>query len=172
MVELAYDANGNLIQEITPKGEIKTFAYDNLDQLISKTLPDNQYVYDYDIRGNIESVRNNVSKIDFEYAHFEKGDMISRVHSYGVGDRTDLPNNTISYSYNSSAERVLMETAKGAFSYQRDSAGRLRQVINHKGETFAFKYDLNQRLKEVSSPVSITSFSFDTTGFHTYIEAT
>jgi RHS repeat-associated protein len=169
ITELTYDENGNTSSEKTPNGQKKYFYYDNLDQLVRKLLPDDDYNFNYDVRGNVTSVRNLQTQIDFSYQHFDGGDIISQVHSYGIGNGTDLPNTALSYSYNEVGERIGMATPKGTFHYGRDAAGRLRNITNHKGEVFSMKYDLNQRLKEISSPAITTSFTFDSTGFNTQI---
>ncbi len=101
--------------------------------------------------------------------HFDCGDVVTQVRSTGAGQRTDLPSSTLTYSYNDSGEKIHTSTPVGAFSYARDAAGRLVGLTNNYGKTFNFRYDLNQRLTEITSPAAITSFEFDSVGFNTKI---
>jgi uncharacterized protein RhaS with RHS repeats len=126
----------------------------------------------YDVRGNVTSVSNSLTKIDLEYEHFDGGDVISKSHSYGIGDGADLPNTLIQYGYNQMGERTSMISPVGTFQYGRDAMGRLKSITNHKGEVFSMSYDLNQRLKQITSPATITAFSFDASGFNTQIQHT
>lgn len=91
-----------------------------------KLLPDDDdYNFAYDVRGNVKSVQNLLTKIDLSYQHFDGGDVISQVHSYGIGNGEDLPETTLEYQYNDVGEKIGMVTPKGTFQYGRDSAGRL-----------------------------------------------
>jgi YD repeat-containing protein len=132
VTQLSYDENGNLTKEITPKGQSKFFYYDNLNQLVRKLLPDDVYNFEYDVRGNVTSVSNLLSKIDLEYEHFDGGDVISKAHSYGIGDGADLPNTLIQYGYNQMGDRTSMITPVGTFQYGRDAMGRLKTITKAK----------------------------------------
>jgi RHS repeat-associated protein len=172
IVELAYDPNGNVSWEKTPKGDIKQYEYNNLNQLVTKTLPDDVFTFSYDIRGNVETVSNSINQLEFDYQHFDSGDVIKEVRSIPVGTRGDLPPSTVKYIYNDAGEKVQTQTPVGNYSYGRDAAGRLRTLTNNEGKVFNLNYDLTQRLTSISGPSVVTSFEFDSAGFNTKINHT
>ena len=43
---------------------------------ITRLLPDDEYLMDYDIRGNLISVQNNNSRIEYAYEHLSNSDVI------------------------------------------------------------------------------------------------
>ncbi|MFT6603444.1 MAG: YD repeat-containing protein, partial [Bacteriovoracaceae bacterium] len=161
MTELAYDKNGNVIQETDPNGNIKTFEYDNLDQLTKRILPDNTYEFDYDVRGNVSQIKNLVSQIDFIYERNEAGDLVDAVQTQGLGAHSDLPTFEIEYDYDVSGNRTNMVTDIGDFSYNYDLGNRLTGLTNHKAEAFNFTYDVSNRLTRIQRPGSETLFNFD-----------
>lgn len=162
---LDYDANGNIKKEIDPNGNIKKFVYDNLDKLRAKILPDNHYVYDYDVRGNLTSISDNDSKITLNYERNEVGYFVNEETFEGLGNLSNMASYTLSYDYDVSGNRELTETPFGNFAYSYDVGNRLRALTNHKNEVFTFDYDNGNRLAKIARPGSETLYSFDQTNF-------
>ncbi len=158
--QLAYDLNGNVTQEIDPVGNVKTNTYDQMDRLIKKVLPDNVYEFTYDIRGNLETVKNNNSQIQYAYLHREGGDLVTR---------ETTPDNVLDYNYDISGNRIEMATSEGSFYYTYDKLNRLTKVTNNKGEVFDFTYDVGSRLTKQRSPASVTNYAYDSVNFLTQI---
>ena len=166
---MQYDGNGNVVQEIDPNGNLKSFEYDALDQLTRKILPDNVYELDYDVRGNIVQIKNKNSIIDYIYDHYDAGDLVTNVTSAGLGDYSSYPQTTISYEYDISGNRLIMQDSSGVTSYTYDLGNRLTKIKNHKNEEFFFNYDNINRLAGFSRPGSSTTISFDSVNFVTNI---
>ena len=58
----AYDAMGNITEVADSRGRVNTYAYDDLNQLVSANLLGNSYTYTYDDNGNIlTAVENGVT---------------------------------------------------------------------------------------------------------------
>ena len=56
-VGVARDANGNVTAKRTRAGHIPTYTYDNLNRLVSKTIPsDNPTTYAYDLLGRLTNM--------------------------------------------------------------------------------------------------------------------
>ena len=157
------------MQEIDPNGNLKSFEYDALDQLTRKILPDNVYELDYDVRGNIVQIKNKNSLIDYSYDHYDAGDLVTNVTSAGLGDYSSYPQTTISYEYDVSGNRLIMQDSSGVTSYTYDLGNRLTKIKNHKNEEFFFNYDNINRLTGFSRPGSSTTISFDSVNFVTNI---
>ncbi|MBI2521092.1 MAG: hypothetical protein HYV97_11760 [Bdellovibrio sp.] len=167
---LTFDKNGNLETELDPNGNLKTFQYDNLDRLVKKILPDNIYEFDFDSRGNLSLAKNNITELEFEYAATERGYQVTTAKSRGLGIKSDYPEYELNFDFDSSGNRILMETAVGNFSYGFDLLDRQTSLTNHKGENFTFNYDLANRLRELTRPNGKSQFDFDNTNFLTSIQ--
>jgi RHS repeat-associated protein len=161
VTELKYDGNGNVTWEKDPNGNIKTFAYDDEDQLIAKVLPDNSYAMDYDENGNMISISDSDSSIDFDYIKANNDYLVSKVTS----NSSYLSEKVLEYTYDSKGMRATMETPYGQFSYGYDEGGRLTNLNDHNGDDFTFTYDNANRLSKITRPGSKTEFWFDNTSF-------
>jgi RHS repeat-associated protein len=161
---LFYDKNGNVEREIDPNGSTKNFEYDKLNQLKKKTLPDNLYEMVYDVRGNLKSINDKNSNIDFEYT-IVNGESVVNESLFNSNDISY----TLNYSYDAIGNRKSMASDYNSATYNYDELNRLTSVVNHKGEAFSFAYDNNSRLTTINRPGSQTSFSFDNTNFLTSI---
>jgi len=160
VTKLEYDANGNVSKEIDPNGNIKIFEYNKLDKLTKKILPDDLYEFDYDSRGNVKFVRNSVNQVNFEYEHFEEGDVVSVAGTFGRGSRTDLPSLDIEYSYNKYGQRISLIDGDEVNQYEYDAGLRLSKITNHIGEVYTFDYDAKNRIDLITRPGSSTSYTF------------
>ena len=169
ITNVSYDNNGNVIQEIDPNGNVKTFTYNELDQMTRKSLPDNTYLFEYDIRGNMIAVEDNNSLIEFEYVRKEAGDLVSNVSFEGKGDHSDMGAYQLEMVYDVLGNRTALGTPIGEYQYDYDIGSRLVKISNHKLQEFAFGYDSGNRLTAIASPKHSTDFEFDNTNFLTQI---
>ncbi len=154
---VAYDENSNVIKEIDPNGNVKNFVYDESNQLIKKILPDNIYEMNFDDDGNMTSIVDNDSEVNFTYSKIGSNYYVTSTTASGE----NLPTTTLSYSYNKLAHLTSMGTSFGTFTYSRDNEGRLTNLKNHLGENFGFSYDSANRLVTISRPQSFSNFSYD-----------
>ncbi|MEC7276949.1 MAG: RHS repeat-associated core domain-containing protein [Bdellovibrionota bacterium] len=161
----SYDKNGNVVQEVDPAGNVKEYVYNELDQLTQKLLPDNTYLYQYNLRGNVVSIENEQSLIQYAYTRREAGELVREMHFEGVGAHDDLPTYNLTMDYDSEGNRVYLNSPVGEFDYSYDMANRLTRLINHKEESFEYFYDQGNRLIEMTRPGSKTSFTFDNENF-------
>ena len=165
ITELDYDGNGNVIWEKDPNGNIKTFAYDSDNLLTKKSLPDNLYEMSYDDYGNMLTITDNDSAIEFNYTKISKDYYVSHTKFSG----SDIPSYELNYNYDLLGNRKLMESPFGDFNYSYDSGNRLTEIENHKNEFFGFEYDEVNRLTKIIRPGSSTNLSFDKNSFLTNI---
>lgn len=163
ITELAYDPNGNVVWEKDPNGNIKTFEYSDTDQLLRKILPDNLYQMTYDDNDNLTAISDNDSAIAFTYEKVGDDYLIKTVDSQG----TELPNTTLTNSYDRFGNRTQMQTPYGNFGYAYDMGNRLTNVSNPFGENFGFQYDDANRLRLIVRPGSTTNLEFDQNSFLT-----
>jgi RHS repeat-associated protein len=170
-VNLEYDANGNVTRETDPNGNVKLFEYDKLNQLVKKSLPDNLYEMSYDIRGNIDAIRNNESEISFDYTIVNGESVVSDVVTKGLGAASGHITYTNSYTYDSVGNRKSFNSSiAGNTVYNYDEINRLVNLTNPKGEYYTFGYDANSRLRNLTRPGTTTTFGFDDSNFLNLIE--
>lgn len=169
VTELSYDSNGNVTQEIDPNGNVKKFTYDELDQMVKKTLPDNTFFFDYDVRGNLLAVEDDNSLIEFDYIRKEAGDLVSDVSFQGKGDHSSMGAYQLEMVYDNLGNRTALGSPVGEYQYDYDEGSRLVKISNHLEEEFGFAYDNGNRLTDIVAPKHSTSFAFDETNFLTQI---
>jgi RHS repeat-associated protein len=131
----------NFRGEVTSRnvgGEITTFAYDPVGQLIKATHPDGSYfTYTYDAAHRLTGIADAAGdKIAYTY---DPASNVTKVQVYG-------PTSTLS--------RV------GSYTY--DTANRLAQAIGPQGEITAYRYDPNGNLTHITDPLKHAStFEYD-----------
>ena len=154
-----YDLDGNVISESDPNGNVKNYVFNNLNQLTSKTLPDNVITLSYDIRGHVVGAQSHQSEISNT---FDDGGRLASTRAHGLGSSSGLADVTLSFGYDFDNNRATL-TAPGAanYSYSYDLADRLASLNNPKGETYLFGFDAASRLISQSRPGGSSTFSFD-----------
>ncbi len=45
---------------------------------MKKILPDDVFDYTYDVRGNLATIANQVTEVEFDYRHFDEGTFTCR----------------------------------------------------------------------------------------------
>lgn len=166
---LAYDVSGNVISELDPNGNLKTFEYNSRDELVKKILPDNIYEMTYDSYGNLESVSDKNSVIEFDYARIAESFKVEEEVWTGRGELSGMGSHVLTHDYNSLGLVTNTLTVVGNFSYTYDNANRLSALLNPFNEEFQFDFDLANRLTKISRPGSTTQHVFDATNFLTEI---
>lgn len=119
----------------------------------------------YDDYGNMTSIADSDSLINFSYTKIGKDYYVSSTQSAG----TSMPDSELIYSYDELGNRTQMDSSWGSFFYAYDAGNRLTQIKNHKNEIFGFNYDVANRLTGITRPGSSTSLSFDVNSFVTSI---
>lgn len=155
VTEQAYDGNGNVVSEISPRGFTKNYSYNELNQMVKVTLPDDVIENVYDIDGNLSSTKNSNSALTFTR---DSRNRITRVDSARAS--AQVPNHSLSYTFDKNDNKKSMQSYLGSISYGYDSMNRLNQLSNSWGDSFNFKYDQVNRLIEVRRPGSVSNFSY------------
>jgi RHS repeat-associated protein len=162
ITQLAYDGNNNVIWEQDPNGNIKTFEYDSDNQLTKKLLPDNNYLMEYDLDGNMTLISDSDSAISFSYEKIADEFYVSST----TAESDYLQAITLDYNYDKIGNRKAMLTPYGDFTYNYDASNRLTNLTNHKNEMFTFGYDSSNRITQITRPNGvITTHSFDKNSF-------
>lgn len=157
---LTYDNNGNVIGESDSSGRTISYEYNKINKVTKKILPDDTYQFDYDIRGNITTAKNDATQVNFLYKHLESGDVVTQSESFGRGFFTSLPSSTLNFEYDLHGNRTKLIDRGQVTSYIFDAGDRLKQITNHKGENFNFDYDAKNRITSLARPGSTTAFDF------------
>lgn len=128
--QYGYDANGNVVTRRTRAGELLGFAYDALDRLVSKTVPERSGLssthtrdiyYGYDLMGRPSYARfDSASGEGISYAY----DALSRVTS--ETQAMDGTSRTLGFGYTTAGVRNALSYPDGQIVYHyRDPLGRL-----------------------------------------------
>jgi RHS repeat-associated protein len=116
---LSYDANGNITQRRLRDGQLISYSFDNLNQMILKDAPNGWDVaYSYDALGRqTQAVGNGWAVTGFSY------DALGRIlteQSY---------NGTTSYQYDAAGRRVRQTWNDGVYvTYDYDAAGMVTAI--------------------------------------------
>lgn len=148
--QMDYDGNGNISHQTTPRGHLFSFVYDGNDKLIQKNTPDNNYQYQYDIRGNMIVAEDSDSKVTFTVD--VKGRVVSTTAT-GKGVLISYPATKTDLIYNADDKRISMSDSFGGnFAYTYFADGKLQRVLNSRGEAYSFLYDVRGRIKSIDRP--------------------
>lgn len=160
VTNLEYDSNGNVVNESDSSGRNISYEYNKINKITKKILPDDSYEFSYDIRGNITTAKNDATQVNFTYQKLEKGDVVTKVESFGRGLLNRLPSSTLDYEFDLHGNRIKMTERSQSTNYQFDAGDRLVQITNHKGEKFEFNYDNKNRITDIIRPGSSTAYDF------------
>ncbi len=192
---LVYDDGGNLVRMVDAEGKTNRLGYDDQGRLSQITNGDNiNTVLNYGVPGLSQACpscnvagSNQIEKIDFP--------TFSRSFEYDsrgmIVKQTDLLSDALShessFAYDPAGNLIFREDRQGNPStFEYDSLGRIKKVINANGEETAylydnrdnligledakgqitrFEYDLNNRLKKEIRPMGqVTSYDYDGAG--------
>ena len=154
----SYDLNGNIVRSEDGNGAVRTFAYDALDRLVSRTTPDDSVSLSYDAVGNLVSAANKTATETFAY------DAMNRL----VAATTTVSGMTVRNEWKRDAGGLvtsIVYTTGKAVSKQYDIEGRLVAISDWLGHTWTFNWDAAGRLLSLSSPDGrVRTQSYDSAG--------
>ncbi len=137
LVTHAYDARGNLSSSTFGNGQVLEYVYDALDRLQGvKYQGSTRYSYEYDARGNIVKVTDNVNDVITYYTY----DLADRLLSF-----RDSTGRYVKYEYDKNNNATsLMEVIDGvayttSLSYNEDNT--LKSITINSGASFEYYYD-------------------------------
>lgn len=83
--KFVYDLRGNITKMINSNGEITTYSYDEVGQLITKNLPDQSGIhnYRYDAHGRLRFHKDPNLDASNDHYYYTKYDELDRVTEYG-----------------------------------------------------------------------------------------
>ncbi len=190
-LQLKYDADGNLIQQIAPGNISSNFTYDEQSNLINQVDPlGNSVDFTYDPTFNqVQSVsdqRGNVTGYNYD----DKGNLVEIQYvpssdeqlNYPIGNLNGLVSNrtfgrldslsnstgtnpTVSY-YDKNGKLITSKVAYTNESikeqFNYDSQGNLVKYVNRRGQGIEYTYDDRERLIKQSNPDgSQINFTYD-----------
>jgi RHS repeat-associated protein len=170
----AYDEAGQLTGLTLPNGGVWTNAYDAAGNLQTVTDPElHASAYAYDIANRLTAVTDPLGH-ETDYAYDAAGRRTQTVVDPGASAHLAL---TTAYSYDAGGRLTAVTTDPGAAphlalttAYGYDEAGNLISETNPESETTWFEYDVDERLVEVTDPLSrVTAISYDAAGRRTSV---
>lgn len=128
--EYAYDVNGNLASLRDAKGRLTAFAYDELNQLCSRTMPLGQSESrSYNTQGLLQSVTSaGGNRQEYRY------DALRRMTNqlwFAPGE--NIPGMQTGYAYDGAGHLLSVTDVRGVTKLAYDTAGRLTQMDSPEG---------------------------------------
>jgi RHS repeat-associated protein len=151
------DANGNVLQETDPDGNVEASSYNGLSKLASRTDKlGRTTAYEYDVRGNeTGTLYADGTRDGTEYD--ANGNEVARIDR--AGRRTVLSYDAL----NRPTSTVLPDGSEQRRVY--DAAGQLLQDIDARGNTTSYEYDAaGRRTRLVDAAGGVTTTSYDAAG--------
>ena len=143
--DYAYDANGNRLSFRKRDGSTLTYAYDNLNRMTVKTVPERagldpthtrDVYYDYDLQGRETKARFDSLSGEGDTTAY---DGFGRVTS--ASETMDGTTRALSYQYDNDGDRTRITYPDGAyFSYAYDGLDRLNGLKDPTGATLLTPY--------------------------------
>ena len=191
-----YDANGNLVKTIDPKGREWQYTYSARGWRLTESDPSNNTVrYQYDVLGNKTAVTDpRGNGTDGTYTTWFLYDSLNRLYRTILPDNTPLTNEDNPYTevtYDASGNKLSERDANGIKAYyeynsrnwlmkvkdnheqvQReytyDKRGRVLTVKDALGKTTTSLYDSLGRLRRVTDPLNYSqNFNYNAVGNRT-----
>ena len=137
VASMTYDKNGNLTQAVDGNGVVRSFTYDALDRLVSRTTPDDTATFTYNAVGSVLTCNNSTASEVFTY------DDLDRL----VTARTVVNGLTVNNEW------------------RRDNGGLVTNIVYSSGKTVKKEYDIEGRLIRISDWLGHTwTFAWDGAG--------
>lgn len=189
-IQLKYDPNGNLLEQVAPGNLVSSFTYDDQDNLIKQINPlgtevnfayepnfnglstvtdgrNNTTSYNYDDKGNLINIGYVPSRM--EELSYDKGNVINSFQ--GVVGRLDNIQNSngtnppVSYydeKGNLVTANVLSDIPAIDEQFSYDARGNVVKYVNRRDQEIQYSYDERDRLiKQVNPDGSQISFVYD-----------
>jgi len=137
-----YDEKGRQIWTEDAFGNRETYEYDENDQPVVWTRPDNSRIYmSYDNGGKLESITNTMGGKNV-YGYNDRNQVISERDALG---------NVTRYQYDDADNLIMIRNAKGEERHLRyDACGNLIQITDFNGGVTEIEYN------EMNKPVCVT----------------
>ena len=161
----SYDEMGNIATYTAPDGEVITYTYDNLGQLLS-AAGDQIYTYTYDNAGNILTANGHT----YDYRDADWKDLLTAFDGQEID--YDASGNPLSY-YNSTRwnftwkngrNLVRASSENGTILFEYDSDGLRTKKTVSGGAAHNYFYAGGQLLRESYSG-NFLDFSYDANGY-------
>ncbi len=165
--QFTYDKSSNVLSHITPipvtttTFVTRTYAYDAMDRLISKTVPGRVTTYTYDVASRLTRAADTVATLVFAYDKFHR--LTSAATTYPTTTALtqtyayDKLNRRTSYTYPAVSPAVGRQ-----ITYQYDALSRLTGQTDLTGQSIALGYDALSRRSSLSMANGVlTNYAYD-----------
>ena len=160
--EMTYDKNGNLLTEKDSAGQIKTYTYNEVNKVTLVSTADDQIIYDYNIKDEVERITNN--NVVLQYQRDQKQRIIQEsIEGRSVRNFSfDYPLHTINIDYAKNDLRTALSSNFQNITYgYNPNTYQLTSINSSATGSYGFSYDDANRLAQVSRPGSVTNYSYD-----------
>lgn len=161
----AYDDAGRVLQVTDPNQTVIQYAYSDPEDLPTDVMypatPGLNVHFIYDpVYGSLTQVQDGSGTRTFSYDNRD-------VPIFETTTYTGLPSKTIGYQFYPDGSLMTMTTPAGDFGYTYDGAGRPIGMTNPFSSAFSWGYLNNDWLQTQTTPVSATTYAYNTRGLLT-----
>jgi len=153
------DEQGNQITQTDANGHITHFAYDTLNRLTDRMLPDGTSEHrTYDDAGRVKAKSDFTGKIII-YDYNGKGEVLTRTYPDGA---------QITISYDLAGQRLLALDSRGKTTHTYDSRGHITSTVYPDGRELDYTYDprgmRSTTTAKIGTRVLTTTAGYDNAG--------
>lgn len=184
-----YDSAGNRTSVTDAKGNVTSYQYGAFNMLMSETdATDRITSYRYNLDGKITKMVDRIGNTT-SYSYDSRG-VLTEASVLLKNETAVLPENHITYQYDSAGNRTAMTDISGEYTYTYDILNRLTSIsksgvvqlsytytaensiasVSYGGTTTNYTYDTNNRLTSVRNSGKGADYSYDQSGNVTQIQ--
>lgn len=159
-----YDDHGNLVRQVDPNNNERTWTYNSFGQKLTKTDENTHtrnYIYDAD--GLLTEVINpNGNHFWYNYDELWRRTSVTD----GRGSFANDPDHMTTIAYDNAGRITSVTGPITSKSYQYDEVGNRTHVTNGRGYTTLYEYDNNNNLTRIERPApggqtQVTQYQYD-----------
>ena len=161
--EVEYDAVGRIVKTTDFNGEVITYAYNDLNQLTTKTLVNDgvTVAFSYSDGGKRESVTDDRGTTLYDYD--TQGRLLSRTEPDGTA---------VAYTYHASGQVETITAPSGVTTYAYTELNQLAKVTAPNGDETTYTYDAVGNLTRTERPNgTVQTYEYDELNRLTYLES-
>jgi RHS repeat-associated protein len=179
-----YDAVGNLVTEVSPRGGVTRYEYDGLRRLTQVTdAVGGTTHWQYDPSGNVASTTDSVNRMtSYTYDALDRATEVREFpnftsrYAYDAAGRVtefgDARGNATGYEYDIMGNLIrVLDAAGGESTFEYNAAGLVTVSVDALDRETSYQYDAVGRLTSIVNPMlATTSFSYDVAGNLTQVD--
>ena len=133
------------------EGTTTKYAYDDMNQLVKKTVGSESTIYTYSDTGLLTKVKDSSGTVTYGYDNYDR--LISKTDARGV---------KLTYTYDKVGRLSAFDNGFGTTKYEYDVLDRITRVIDRNGQATVYEYDALGNRSAVRYPNgNVMTYTYD-----------